>query len=263
MANIGATYEVELENEVVRLFEVDGLSISKIIAATGVRERRVKQLIKGKVKGKKFVTTNVNSKVDKVALLAYSEAVSERGLTDDRLRTLAHSVYGTTWNPVKGKYESNLERKEISRVKIKLRTMASVNDDAVKLLPSWMNPAKATECREWLESFATEMQTRFSEGVSEFMERFAIDVADSDEGDRVLSRQYYSAMRHVKALSTGLGAEPVRSLLERTKVISDEIDGMEDLPAPIVPRAKRQLIPEPKRECYDAFFGEIERLKAA
>lgn len=259
MANIGATYEAELENEVARLYEVDGLSIAKIVTTTGVRERRVKQLISGKTKGAGVLTN-----LDKASAAIYQHAISNGGVSNDEVRTICHGVYGVTWNSSTGKYDSNLTQTDIDKVKRKVRSLADINNEVATFRPSWMNPQQATECWEWMESFALEMQARYEEGMTEFMERFAVPAVDSDEGDWRLSVQYYSGMRHIKALSTGLGAEPVETLLSRTKGIADRIDGTEDLPAPARPQGKlRQLIPEPKRECYDPFFEEVERMKPA
>ncbi|GLO16413.1 hypothetical protein PPUJ20028_49990 [Pseudomonas putida] len=259
MANIGATYKVELENEVVRLYEVDGLSIAKIVSATGVRERRVKQLVSGKIKGS-GVPTNLN----KASAAVYQHAISSCGISNDEVRTICHGIYGVTWNPSTGKYDSNLTQTDIDKVKRKVRDLAVANSEVATFRPSWMNPLHATDCWKWMESFALEMRARYEEGMNEFMERFAVPVVDSVEGDLLRKKQYYSGMRHISSLSTGLGSEPVETLLSRTKGIADRIDGREDLPAPARPQGKlRQLIPEPKRECYDPFFDEIERMELA
>lgn len=259
MANIGTTYDEKLEKEVVELYEVGGLSIAKIVDATGVRERRVKELIRGKTKAAKTPT-----QLDEVSAIIYDLAVSSYGVSNDEVRTICHRIYGSTWDPSNGKYKSNFDQSIIDRVKRKIRDKAAANDKLATFRPSWMNPEKATACREWMESFAIEMQTRFAEGVSEFMNRFAIDVCDDDEGDRVLAKQYYSASRHIKTLSSGLGAEPVSDLLQRVKKISDRIDGTTDLALPNMPAAEiRRMIPEPKRECYNAFYDEIERTRPA
>lgn len=259
MANIGVTYDIELENEVVRLYEMGGLSIAKIVSTTGVRERRVKQLIKGKIKGAGVLTN-----LEKASAAVYDHAISNCGISNDELRTICHRIYGVTWNTGTGKYDSNLTQTEIGKVKRKVRELAISNSEVATFRPSWMNPLHATACREWMESFAFEMRTRYEEGMTEFMERFAVPVVNSDEGDWLLSVQYYSGMSHIKALSTGLGSEPFDKLLSRTKGVADRIDGTEDLPAPARPQGKlRQLIPEPKRECYDPFFDEIERMELA
>lgn len=259
MANIGTTYDEKLEKEVVKLYEIDGLSIKKIADATGVRERRVKALTRGKTKAAKAPT-----QLEKASATIYDLAVSNYGVSDDEVRTICYRIYGSTWNPSTGKYESNFDQPIIDRVRRKVRTRAAANNKVAIFRPSWMNPKKATACREWMESFATEMQTRFAEGVSEFMNRFAIDVCDDDEGGRVLAKQYYSASRHVRTVSSGLGAEPVSDLLQRIKEISDRIDGMTDLAVPHMPSAEvRRMIPEPKRECYNAFYDEIERTRPA
>ncbi|WJR38646.1 hypothetical protein [Pseudomonas monteilii] len=62
MANIGATYEVELENEVVRLYEVEGLSIDKLKVSTGMRERRIRELVKGRVRASSKAPSKVTQK---------------------------------------------------------------------------------------------------------------------------------------------------------------------------------------------------------
>ncbi|POG14523.1 hypothetical protein BGP82_08865 [Pseudomonas putida] len=262
MANIGTTYEIDLENEVVRLYEVEGLSIDKLKVSTGMRERRIRELVKGRVRASSKAPSKATRKPStpfaKSVEAVYALAIRPQGVRDYEVRNALHAAYGSTWNTRKGDYESNYDKDKIYRVKKRVREIAEERGEQTLFVMDWVNLQAATESREFLEALATNITDLLYEGVNDYMiAHAATPVAVHDGDDVANSKQYRAAFDHVAKLVIKSGKEPVEMLLKRTKEHTDHIDGTSDMPAPTIVEFRDQepYYPEPIR--HDSWLDAI------
>lgn len=263
MANIGATYEVELENEVVRLYEVEGLSIDKLKVSTGMRERRIRELVKGRVRASSKAPSKVTQKPStpfaKSVEAVYALAVRPQGIRDYEVRNALHSAYGSTWDTKNGDYKSNYDKNTIYRLRNKVLEIAAEKNKRALFVMDWVNLDSATESRAFLEALATNVTDLLHEGINEFMTAHAVTpVAEHDDDDHANKKQYRAAFDYVsKMILKNAGSEPIAMLLKRTKEHTDHIDDTSDLPAPTIEvrRHKEPFYPEPTR--HDSWLDAI------
>lgn len=248
------SYTAEQENEVIRLYEVDGLSRAKIVDATGMREWRVRELIQGRKKGSRKPTINPVrahrqdiSPFSKAVEAVYALAIRSEGVREHEFRTVLHNVYGTTWDVEKGDYKSNVTKDTRYKVKARVQELSKERNERALFVIDWVNLDAATESRTFLEALAGNITDLLNEGINDFMTEHAVTpVAEHDGDDHANQKQYRAAFDHVVKLVVRNGKQPVATLLERTKTNTDFIDGLSDLPVPKVAYPKSKgYYPEP------------------
>lgn len=246
------TYDDALE-ERARELRREGLSISNIVKETGIRERRVKELVKD-------VPVGISTPFDKSVSRVYELARNPQGIKDYELRNILHKEYGCKWDSSKGRYRSSYNTDVIKRIKQKVRQRAVTESSSVIFVMDWVDEQAPTESRHFLEDAALTLMTRLDECIDEFMELHATRQAeDSEEVDLAQRKQGYAARQHLLKLVSGLGAEPVSKLIRRTTDVTNSLDGTPDLHCPAVPDGDRdEYFPEPSRN--DPFLDYVESL---
>jgi len=246
------TYDDALE-ERARELRRDGLSISKIVKETGIRERRVKELVKD-------VPVGISTPFDKSVSRVYELARNPQGIKDYELRNILHKEYGCKWDSSEGRYHSSYNADVIKRIKQKVRQRASMESSNVIFVMDWVDEKAPTESRHFLEDAALTLMTRLDECVNEFMELHATrQTEDSEEADLAQRKQGYAARQHLLKLVSGLGAEPVSTLIRRSTDVTNSLDGTPDLHCPALPGGDRdEFFPEPSRN--DPFLDYVESL---
>lgn len=239
----------DIEKTVIRLRQ-EGLSIAAIKQATGLSERRVKELVKG-------VPVVLKTPFSKSVAQAYELAIRPQGIKDYVLREILYKEYGSTWDEQKGRYQAEYTSDTIRQVKEKVRERACSEGQSAIFVMDWVCDHSPTESRAFLEQAAIDLMSRVEECLGEFLEKFAAHtLEDSEAADLAHCKQAYAARRHIWKLVSGLGVEPVPTLLERTAVVTSMLDGVSDLPAPAIPRRKPAPIPEPLHS--NAFLDYVE-----
>lgn len=244
------TYDDTLE-EKARMLRREGLSISNIVKETGIRERRVKELIKG-------IPVGISTPFDKSVSRVYELARAAQGIKDYELRNILHQEYGCTWDSSTGHYKSTYNVDVIKRVRDKVRQRACLEGTSVVFVMDWVDENAPTESRQFLEHAALTLITRLGECVDEFMELHAtLQSGDSEEADLAQRKQGYAARQHLLKLISGLGPEPVSTLIQRTTNITNSLEGTPDLRCLAPPSNDRdEYFPEPSRN--DAFLNYVE-----
>lgn len=248
------SYTAEQESEVIRLYEVDGLSRAKIVDATGMREWRVRELIQGRTKGSRKPTINpVRARrrdtphFSKAVEAVYALAIRPEGVREHEFRTALHNIYGSTRDVGKGNYKSNVTKNTRYKVKDRVQELSKQRNERALFVIDWVDLDAATESRTFLEALAGSITDLLYEGINDFMTAHAVTpVAEHDGDDHANQKQYRAAFDHVVKLVVRNGKEPVATLLERTKTNTDFIDGLSDLPVPkaAYPKSKGYY-PEP------------------
>lgn len=239
------------EREAVRLYREEGLSKENVRKATGLPNHRIRTLLKDLPRGLK---TPFSKSVARV----YELAIRPQGIKDYELREILHEEYGCTWDEQKGRYQAKYTDDTIKQVKEKVRDRAGQESQFAIFVMDWVCDHSPTDSRVFLEKAALNLMARIDECVNEFMECFATcGLEDSDTADLAHRKQVYAARRHILKLVSGMGGEPVGQLLGRTTAVTDMLDGVDDLPAPTVPRRKPAApIPEPSHS--NAFLDYVE-----
>lgn len=233
--------DTQTQEQTVTQLRRKGLSIEKIRLATGMAERKIKALVKG-------VPMGISTPFDKSVRRVYDLATSPLGIKDYELRSILHAEYGTEWNESEGRYESGFGADTIKRVKQKVREQAASESNKAIFVMDWVDEQEPTACMLFLEQVAIDMVNRVDEAVDEFMERHCtLWREDSAEADEARRKQAYAARRHLLKLISDLGGEPITKLLERTRQVTDALQGTPDLEAPSVQYSERCPIPEPSR----------------
>lgn len=243
-----STANEELRKTKVIELHLTGMSRRNIAKTTGETEHYIRKVTSGITE--KSSITPFDKSVDRI----YEFACRAQGVKDYELRNILHCEYGCDWNHSEGRYESLFDKDTIKRVKSKVKERASTNGLDAKFLPDWVSDAVPTASRVKLEQAANSLASRLDELVSEFMFECGEDV-----GSEAASKQQYAARRHVLKLLSGLGQEPVSTLLERTKKATDTLDGNSDISAPertMVRRPADRFILEPNMNDYFLDFAE-------
>ncbi|QXH45375.1 hypothetical protein KSS93_21215 [Pseudomonas xanthosomatis] len=247
-ANLAANDDARIQQ--IMELHLTGMSRRNIAASTGATEHFVRKI----TQGVPVVKQQPRTTFEKSAAQVYELATRGQGIKDYELRSILHHEYGCAWNHSEGLYKSLYDQDTIKRVKTKVREQATTSGQEAKFIPDWIDNSAPTASRVTLEQAASVLSSRLDELMDEFMFEFS-----SNENTDSVSKQRFAARRHVLKLVSGLGQEPVSTLLERTKNITDVLDGYVDSPAP--KRVAGQLavdrfIPEPNTHDYFLDFVE-------
>lgn len=236
----------------------EGKSYAAIIAATGLPERKVKQLVKDVPKE---IATPLSKSVSRV----YGLAIRAQGIKDYELRGILHEEYGCKWNALDGRYESSFDFSVIRRVKEKVRERSTSNGTQPVFVMDWVDDQAPTASRLLLEQSALSLMARVDEAVYEFMELHAVCASeDSEDADLAQRKQAYAARQHILKLVSGLGTEPTATLLERTTKVTNALQGTPDHEAPSVRNTEdRRQMREPSGTDHFLDFVESQGWLAA
>lgn len=224
-----------LEQQVIALYQDEGMSIARIMKATGLPERRVKKLTEALTKPAKTkkVVTKIQTPLAKAAERVFTLASRTQGIRDYELRDILHEEYGSKWDTTTGKYVSNYNQSTIRNVKEKVRHRSATEDCNVLFVMDWIDGANPTASREFLEDAATDLLSRIESYVDEFMQTHGVDDDGSAEANKARKKQRYAAERHLLKMSVrDLSAERLETLLERSVTITDALEGSSDAPLP-------------------------------
>ena len=225
------TASIPTEETVTKLRK-GGMSIAKIMMATGLPERTVKDLIKGIAKPSKIkkVVTKIQTPFAKSAERVFPLAKRRHGIRDYELRNIMHEEYGSKWDTTTGNYVSSYDQSTIKRVKQKVRLRAAEEDCNVLFVMDWVDEEAPTAGREFLEAAANDLMARIEGHMNEYMELHATRWReDCEEADLALRKQLYAAESHLLKLAIkGHGKEPLAALLERSLALTDLLEGTPD-----------------------------------
>ncbi|MDD1961893.1 hypothetical protein NP534_17420 [Pseudomonas sp. 39004] len=229
----------------------EGNSYAAIMAATGLPERKVKQLVRD-------VPKEISTPFSKSVSRVYKLAIRAQGVKNHELRGILHEEYGCKWNTVEGRYESSFDYSVIKRVKEKVRECSTSNGTQPVFVMDWIDDQAPTASRLFLEQTALNLMARVDEAINEFMETHAACTSeDSEDAEMAQRKQAYDARQHILKLVSGLGAEPTATLVERTTRVTNTLQGTPDAEAPSVRHTEdRPLIPEPNG--VDHFLDYVE-----
>jgi len=253
-----------VEEEAIKLRK-DGMSIAKIMLATSLPERRVKQITAHITKP--FKTTLKVSRIPtplaKASERAFALASRSHGIRDYEIRDILHEEYSSAWDTSAGKYRSNYTSDTLKRVKEKVRQRAASEGITPIFVMDWIDEAEPRASNEFLLSSATALCDRIAELVTEYMNHHATRRTEgSQEALLAQRKQRYAVERHLLKLTVqGYGEEPLTRLLARVDTLLDELQGPPDAPLPKnVPTQgasnTREYFPEPSHE--DAFLDFAE-----
>lgn len=232
MKNSITTPATPEEHKVIELRKY-GMAIDKIVAETGVTERRVKALIKDVVKGKKTSkkAPKPPSPLSRAANRVLPLACRKQGIRDHELRSILHEEYGTTWDTSDGTRKSNYSSDTITRLKAKVRNLAIAEDCDVIFTADWIDARAPRQSSNFLMSAATDLTFRVEEYVTEFMESYGTRREDDDEAAALDRRkQSYAVEQHLLSLAfKNYSPEPVDKLLTRTAGLVGKLEGDPDL----------------------------------
>ncbi|MNZ35984.1 hypothetical protein D3C78_533930 [compost metagenome] len=208
------------------------MSIANIMKATGLAERKVKDLTKGIAKPPKAkkVITKIQTPFAKSVERVFPLAKRQHGIRDYELRDIMHEEYGSKWDTTTGNYVSSYDQSTIKRVKQKVRARAAEEDCNVLFVMDWADEEAPTAGREFLEAAANDLMARIEGHTNEYMELHATRWReDSDEADLAQRKQLYAVERHLLKMAVkGYGGEPLAVLLERSLVLTDLLEGTPD-----------------------------------
>lgn len=227
-----------------------GMSIAKIMNATGLSERRVKQLSKDVVKPSKpqktvaKIPTPLTKATERVFLLARCK----HGIRDHELKSILHEEYGTNWDTSTGCYRSKFDSDTIARVKAKVRKRALDEDCNVIFAMDWIDENNPRSSSEYLVHAATDLLSRIDEYVNEYMASHGTRQTDKSEAAELArKKQHYAVQQHLLKLAiTGYSPEPVEKLLNRTADLVGILEGSPDLRPAECSGAYQEKVNKPK-----------------
>jgi hypothetical protein len=228
---------IPVEQTVVELRE-GGMSIKNIHDATGVPERKIKDLIKeiSKPHKPKKVATKTPTPLTKAVERVFPLAKRQHGIRDYELRNIMHEEYGSKWDTTKGKYVSNYDQSTIKRVKQKAKLRAAEEDCKALFVMDWVDEEAPSAGRKFLEAAAVDLMFRIKAYTHQYMELHATRWReDSEEADQAQRKQLYAVEHHLLKMAVkGYGRkEPLALLLERSLVLTDLLEGTPDAPMPV------------------------------
>lgn len=212
-----------------------GATYEQIRTATGLTERQVKELVKGVPKPLKArrPASRIKTPFDKSIERVFPLASRKQGIRDYELRSILHQEYGSTWNPLKGRYESSYTSDHVKRVKDKVRKQAAGSGCNAMFLPDWIDEGSPRASSDFLIKAASDLMNRIDEYVTEYMASHGTtqDV-DGQEGVLARTKQRYAVRQHLLKLAVKrYGEEPLEKLLERTANLVGELEGNPDIQA--------------------------------
>jgi len=232
MSNVNATPTTPEEHKAIELRR-EGMSLPKIMAATGLPERRVRTLTKSVPKPKKppkcaaCISTPFARSVDRVFQLARRA----HGIRDYELRAILHQEYGSTWDTTKGRYQSNYSADHIKRIKDKVKQRASEEDCNAIFTADWIDEGAPSSSFKSLASAALDLRSRADEYITEYITAHGTCQDDDSElAELARSKQRYSALRFLWKLAVpDYGKEPLDRLLGRSIRSVGDLEGNPDL----------------------------------
>lgn len=245
-----------------------GATHDQIKEATGLSERKVKEIVKDIPKPKKprSPSTRAESPFSKSTERALPLAIRTQGIRDYELRDILHEEYGSTWNTSTGLYESKYTSDHLRRVKSKVREQALELRCNALFIPDWIDKCNPKASSIFLINAATDLMSRVEEHVNEYMVLHGISQnADCEQGMLARRKQLYAVKQHLLKLAIqGYGQEPVQRLLDRTTILVGELEGTPDIPVTdgchqAGARASKEptkFYPEPTRQ--EAFLDFVE-----
>ena len=262
MSNLHQEQQAIAQAAQVITLRQEGMSIANIMTATGLPERKVKDLIKGvsKLPKMKTAVAKIQTPLAKTVDRVYPLAQRPHGIRDYELRDIMHEEYGSKWDTTTGRYVSSYDQNDLKYVKQKVRGRATQDDCNVLFAPDWVDERAPTAGREFLEVAAKDIAARIEEHTNQYMELHATRWReDSEEVDLAQRKQHYAAKRHLLKLAIqGYGMEPLVKLLERSLALTDLIEGTPDAPMASVGASgeKPDYYPEPADS--DPFLDFVE-----
>lgn len=262
MSNVNATPTTPEEHKAIELRR-EGMSLPKIMAATGLPERRVRALTKGIPKPKKppkctaCISTPFARSVDRVFQLARRT----NGIRDYELRAILHLEYGTTWDTTKGRYQSNYSYDHIKRIKDKVKQRAIEEDCNAIFVADWIDEAAPRSSFENLVSAASDLRSRADEYITEYISTYGTSQGDgSEQGELSRSKQRYSALRFLWKLAVpDYGKEPLDRLLDRSIRSVGDLEGNPDLELSTHDHTEEpDFYPEPSGRDHFLDYAEAE-----
>jgi hypothetical protein len=231
------TDSIPVEDTAVELRK-GGMTIAEIMKATGLPERKVKDLIKGIAKPpkEKKVATKNPKPLTKAVERVFPLAKRQHGIRDYELRNIMHEEYRSKWDTTTGNFVSNYDQSTIKRVKEKVRLRAAEEDCNVLFVMDWVDEEAPTEGRKYLESAADDLMHRINAYAHQYMEIHATRWReDSEEADLAQRKQLYAVEHHLLKMAVkGYGGkEPLALLLERSIVLTDLLEGTPDALMPV------------------------------
>ena len=228
---------VHPEQQAIALYQNEGMSIAKIMNATGLPERKVKELTRSitkppKAKKAKPVVAKIPTTLAKAVDRVYPLAIRQQGIRDYELNDILHQEYGTTWDTTTGRYVSKYDSNTKTRVKEKVRLRAAQEDCNTLFVMDWVDVEAPTASRIFLEAAANDLRSRIKGYVNEFMEFHTTRWReDSEEVDIAQRKQLWAVENHLlKMAVNGYGKEPLDILMERSLVLTDLLEGTPDAP---------------------------------
>lgn len=250
----------------------EGLSYAKIVAATGLGERAVKETtrhIKKPTKPKKSTTIKeIKSPLTRSANRIFELARRQYGIRDYELRGILHEEYGSSWDTSTGRYNSNYNSDTITRVKSKVRKKAAELECRVIFVMDWISEKAPRASSDFLTATAYSIIGRIEEFVTDYMAMYATGLPDDALAHK---KQGYAAKRHLLKLAVKqYGGEPVEVLMGRTADLVSELEGNRDAdPAGVTgitnatglstaKDEKPEYYPEPSRADHFLDYAESE-----
>lgn len=262
MSNVNATPTTPEEHKAIELRR-EGMSLPKIMAATGLPERRVRTLTKDIPKPKKppksaaCISTPFALSVDRVFLLARRT----HGIRDYELRAILHQEYGSTWDTTKGRYQINYSADHIKRIKDKVKQRAIEEDCNAIFVADWIDEGAPRSSLENLVSAASDLRSRADEYITEYISTHGTSQGDdSEQGELARSKQRYSALRFLWKLAVpDYGKEPLEKLLDRSIRSVGDLEGNPDLEFSAHNHTEKpDFYPEPSGRDHFLDYAEAE-----
>lgn len=227
-----------IEQQAITLYRDEGVSIANIKKATGLPERKIKDLTRGiskppKVKKVRKTVTKIPTALTKAVDRVYPLAVRPCGVRDYELNDILHQEYGSTWDTSSGKYISMYSGDNKKRVREKVRLRAAQEDCSVLFVMDWVDEEKPTASRKFLEAAAEDIMNRVGSYKHQYMELHATHRGeDSEEAELAQRKQAWSVEHHLLKMAVkGYDrSEPLAKLLERSVTLTDALEGTPDLP---------------------------------
>lgn len=246
------------EQEVqARTLREQGLSIAKIMVATGLPERKVKSVTKDVIK-----VVQADTPFHRCLPEVFELAIRPQGCKDHELKEVLHKHYGSKWNTDKGFYESNFDTDNMKRVRDAVRDLADKQELNALFVPDWVDPAAPSASRIALEHAAVSLSEHLDQLVTDFLcEHMTDRQHDGFAMSDAQCKQKYAARRHILKLAFpeyNLNREPLSRLLERSLMVTDALEGESDTPMASVQGSKQEgPFPEPTDD--SAFLDYVEQ----
>jgi hypothetical protein len=253
-----------IEEEAIELRK-NGMSIAKIMLATGLPERRVKQITAHITKPSKTTmkVSRIPTPLAKASERAFALASRSNGIRDYEIRDILHEEYSSAWDTSAGKYRSNYTSDTLKRVKEKVRQRAASEGITPIFVMDWIDEEEPRASNEFLLSSAAALCDRIAELVTEYMNHHATRRTESSQEALLAQRKQRFAVEQylLKLAVRGYGEEPITRLLARVNTLLDELEGTPD--APLLKNATthntsnaEDYFPEPSHR--DAFLDFAE-----